>query len=124
MKLTQQPSEDPFCIVSATAPVDPYCQCHYGSETHLPTLVECRSTSGTHGYMAPEIYAPGHRHGYPVDYFAIGVTMHELVLGQRPFEARYIRFLILSYTPLTMTMMMMMVVVMMMMMMMVMSILT
>jgi serine/threonine protein kinase len=47
---------------------------------------ECRSTSGTHGYMSPEIYAPGHRHGTPADFFAFGVTLHELVVGSRPFD--------------------------------------
>ena len=50
-----------------------------------------QSTSGTHGYMAPEIYAKHHVHGKEVDYFAIGVTLHELCLGQRPFEAAAIR---------------------------------
>ena len=48
----------------------------------------CRSTSGTHGYMAPEIYryATSHEHGFAVDWFALGVCLHELVTGRRPFE--------------------------------------
>ncbi len=51
----------------------------------------CKSTSGTHGYMAPEVYLKGHVHSKPADYFAIGVTLHELVLGQRPFDAQTIK---------------------------------
>ena len=57
----------------------------FGVAKFIPTG-ECRSTSGTHGYMSPEIYAPGHRHGVTSDYFAIGVTLHELVVGSRPFD--------------------------------------
>jgi serine/threonine protein kinase len=52
---------------------------------------ECRSTSGTHGYMSPEIYAPGHRHGPPADFFALGVTLHELVVGSRPFDGMVLK---------------------------------
>ena len=51
----------------------------------------CKSTSGTHGYMSPEIYASGHLHGRQADIFAMGVTMHELVLGSRPFEGSAIK---------------------------------
>ena len=46
----------------------------------------CKSTSGPHGYMSPEIYASGHFHGRPADIFALGVTLHELTIGSRPFE--------------------------------------
>jgi serine/threonine protein kinase len=60
---------------------------YYDSDLEM----ECKSTSGTHGYMAPEIYAKHHVHGRAVDYFAVGVTLHELCLGQRPFEASSIR---------------------------------
>jgi len=53
--------------------------------------MQCKSTSGTHGYMAPEIYAKHHVHGREVDYFAIGVTLHEFCLGQRPYEVSSLR---------------------------------
>ena len=53
---------------------------------------DCRSTSGTHGYMAPEMYvAPGYRHSCPVDWFAMGVTLFELLFGHRPFDSKTIK---------------------------------
>lgn len=33
-----------------------------------PSIDSCRSTSGTHGYMAPEIYANKHVHGRAADW--------------------------------------------------------
>ncbi len=51
----------------------------------------CKSTSGTHGYMSPEIYASGHLHGRPADIFAMGVTLHELTIGSRPFEGAAVK---------------------------------
>ena len=70
----------------------------------------CHSTSGTHGYMAIEIYSfeNDHEHGVAADYFSlgmrslliitysfvvgykllcIGVTMHEFLTGRRPFDS-------------------------------------
>jgi serine/threonine protein kinase len=38
-------------------------------------------TSGTPGYMAPEVVS-GQQHGFTVDYFALGVIIHELMLGK------------------------------------------
>lgn len=43
-------------------------------------------TSGTPGYMAPEVVR-GLQHGFAVDYFALGVILHELMLG-------FVKFLI------------------------------
>ena len=44
------------------------------------------------GYMAPEVYVlPRHVHGFPSDWFALGVTLHELVTGRRPFESRILK---------------------------------
>lgn len=42
-------------------------------------------TSGTPGYMAPEILARKN-HGVAVDYFAVGVIAFELMLCRRPYE--------------------------------------
>ncbi len=38
-------------------------------------------TSGTPGYMAPEVIK-GQQHGYCADYFALGIVLHELMLGK------------------------------------------
>jgi serine/threonine protein kinase len=38
-------------------------------------------TSGTPGYMAPEV-AMGKQHGTAVDYFALGVVLYELMIGR------------------------------------------
>ena len=45
------------------------------------------SASGTPGYMAPEaiINKP---HDYCVDYFALGVIVYELMLGERPYQGK------------------------------------
>ncbi|KAJ1438757.1 kinase-like domain-containing protein, partial [Ochromonadaceae sp. CCMP2298] len=58
----------------------------FGVAKILPDLQDCRSTSGTHGYMAPEIYVGNHSHGTPSEWFSAGVTLHELLTGRRPFE--------------------------------------
>jgi len=41
-------------------------------------------TSGTPGYMAPEVIK-GQQHGFTADYFALGVILHELMLGKVSF---------------------------------------
>lgn len=43
--------------------------------------------------MAPEIYrySTNHDHGMAVDWFALGVTLHELLTGRRPFEVHRIQ---------------------------------
>lgn len=52
----------------------------------LEDLDRCFSTSGTHGYLAPEVYTSQHLHGRTADWFAMGVTLHEFLCGRRPFE--------------------------------------
>jgi len=44
-------------------------------------------TSGTPGYMAPEVMCrlP---HSYEVDYYALGVLAYEFMLGKRPYVGR------------------------------------
>ena len=44
-------------------------------------------TSGTPGYMAPEVLCR-QDHSYSVDYFAVGIITHELMLRRRPFRGR------------------------------------
>ena len=44
-------------------------------------------TSGTPGYMAPEVMCRLN-HTYAVDYFALGVIGYEFMLGKRPYLGR------------------------------------
>lgn len=46
----------------------------------------CRSTSGTRPYMAPEVFISGHAHTYSADYYSLGITTYQLLLGQRPYK--------------------------------------
>jgi serine/threonine protein kinase len=41
-------------------------------------------TSGTPGYMAPEVMCR-QNHGVAVDYFALGVLLFEFMTGKRPY---------------------------------------
>ena len=47
----------------------------------------CTSRVGTYGYMAPEVMCR-QNHGVQVDYFALGVIAHELMLGKRPYTGK------------------------------------
>ena len=44
-------------------------------------------TSGTPGYMAPEVMCRTD-HGIAVDYYALGVTAYEFIFGQRPYPGK------------------------------------
>ena len=44
-------------------------------------------TSGTPGYMAPEVMQ-GNNHTYSVDFYAIGVITYELMMGKRPYNGK------------------------------------
>ena len=46
-----------------------------------------QDTSGTPGYMAPEVMCK-QNHGYAVDYFALGVILYEMMLGRRPYTGK------------------------------------
>ena len=46
-----------------------------------------RDTSGTPGYMAPEVMCR-QNHGIGVDYFALGVLVYEFMTGRRPWRGR------------------------------------
>ena len=46
-----------------------------------------KETSGTPGYMAPEVLCRNN-HGLVSDFFAIGVIGYESMLGRRPYTGR------------------------------------
>lgn len=46
-----------------------------------------RDTSGTPGYMAPEVLNR-QKHGIATDYFALGVIVYEFMTGRRPYIGR------------------------------------
>ncbi|GMI06722.1 hypothetical protein TrRE_jg9321, partial [Triparma retinervis] len=49
----------------------------------------CTDSSGTNGYMAPEIYKEGHRHNIASETFSLGVCLHEFICLVRPFKKEY-----------------------------------
>lgn len=46
-----------------------------------------KETSGTPGYMAPEVMCK-QNHGVAVDFYAVGVIAYECMLGYRPYNGR------------------------------------
>lgn len=42
-------------------------------------------TSGTPGYMSPEVLCRKN-HSYSVDFFALGIILHEFIMGYRPYR--------------------------------------
>lgn len=58
----------------------------FGVSKHLEDVNNCNFTSGTHGYMAPEIYLDKHIHGVPSEWFSLGVCLHEMAVGKRPWS--------------------------------------
>ena len=44
-------------------------------------------TSGTPGYMAPEVMM-GNSHNFSVDFYAVGVITYELMMGKRPYSGK------------------------------------
>jgi len=44
-------------------------------------------TSGTPGYMAPEVMCR-QNHGVAVDYFALGIVCYEFMFGKRPYTGK------------------------------------
>lgn len=46
-----------------------------------------KDTSGTPGYMAPEVMCR-QNHGVAVDYFAMGVIAYECMFGKRPYHGK------------------------------------
>jgi serine/threonine protein kinase len=50
-------------------------------------LENSAETSGTPGYMAPEVMCR-QNHSFCADYFAVGVIAYELVMGRRPYVGK------------------------------------
>lgn len=44
-------------------------------------------SSGTPGYMAPEVMAK-QNHGIAVDYYGLGITWYEIIMGKRPYGGK------------------------------------
>ena len=51
------------------------------------TADNASETSGTPGYMAPEVMCR-QNHGLTADYFAVGVIAYECMIGRRPYVGR------------------------------------
>ena len=45
----------------------------------------CHDTSGTPGYMAPEVMLK-ENHNHAVDYYGVGVMCYEIMTGTRPMQ--------------------------------------
>jgi p70 ribosomal S6 kinase/serum/glucocorticoid-regulated kinase 2 len=54
------------------------------NSTNLPSKFE---SSGTPGYMAPEILCKM-PYTFTSDFFALGVIVYELIKGHRPYEGK------------------------------------
>ena len=50
----------------------------------IPDVENCNETSGTPGYMAPEVMCKNN-HGIAADYFAVGVIAYECMNSRRPY---------------------------------------
>ena len=48
------------------------------------TINNKKDTSGTVGYLAPEVLC-NVNHGFSIDYYSVGITTYELIFGHRPY---------------------------------------
>lgn len=53
----------------------------------MPDTDNSNETSGTPGYMAPEVMCKNN-HGIAADYFAVGVIAWECMFGRRPYQGK------------------------------------
>ena len=53
----------------------------------LHQLDNSSETSGTPGYMAPEVMC-AQNHSFPVDYYAVGVMAFEFMMAKRPYVGK------------------------------------
>lgn len=56
----------------------------FGVSEELDAHGSCKATSGTPPYMAPECFTPSHVHGPSADFFSLGITLFQLIVGSRP----------------------------------------
>ena len=62
-----------------------------GEEEEILTLERVIALPSRSSNQPPEIYESGNKHSFPMDFFAVGITVHEFVCGKRPFTAESIR---------------------------------
>jgi serine/threonine protein kinase len=55
--------------------------------SRILTPDNAQDTSGTPGYMAPEVMCR-QNHGMAVDYFALGIILFEFMFGRRPYTGK------------------------------------
>lgn len=53
--------------------------------TMKKTQAQFKRILGTPNYMSPEVIE-GKEHGYPVDYWSLGVIAYEIIVGALPFS--------------------------------------
>ena len=57
----------------------------FGISAEIKNNKNVTSTSGTPGYMAPEVLF-SKAHDFCVDYYGLGVIIYELIMGERPYN--------------------------------------
>ena len=62
------------------------CLTDFGIALRLKPGCVATSKSGSRPYMAPEAMVGTHEHDYRVDWYGLGITLYELLMGQRPCE--------------------------------------
>jgi len=68
--------EDGYCLLT-----------DFGISRIIPDGSKCIERSGTHGFMAPEIYLERHEHDRSYDMFSMGIAMYQLLTGSPPHSA-------------------------------------
>lgn len=60
----------------------------FGLARQLKSGEKLKDQSGTVSYMAPEIFKENTSYGYEVDWWSLGIVMHELLIGHSPFVVK------------------------------------